>query len=31
MLNRMRPEEMDSMIVLTPVRARYKIGDLIRA
>jgi hypothetical protein len=31
MLHEMRPGEMGSMIVSTPVLARYKIGDLIRA
>ena len=31
MLHEMRPGEMGSMVVSTPVLARYKIGDLIRA
>ena len=31
MLHEMQPGEMGSMIVSTPVLARYKIGDLIRA
>ena len=31
MLHEMRPGEMGSMIVSTPVLPRYKIGDLIRA
>ena len=31
MLHEMRPGEMGSMIVSTPVLARYKVGDLIRA
>jgi len=31
MLHEMRPGEMGSMIVSTPVLARYKIGDVIRA
>jgi hypothetical protein len=31
MLHEMRPGEMGSMIVSTPILARYKIGDLIRA
>ncbi len=31
MLHEMRPGEMGSMIVSTPVLARYRIGDLIRA
>lgn len=31
MLHEMRPGEMGSLIVSTPVLARYKIGDLIRA
>jgi len=31
MLNEMRPGEMGSLIVSTPVLARYKIGDLILA
>jgi hypothetical protein len=31
MLHEMRPGEMGSMIVSTPVLARYKIGDTIRA
>jgi hypothetical protein len=30
MLHEMRPNEMDSIIVSTPVLSRYKIGDLIR-
>jgi hypothetical protein len=31
MLHEMRPGEMGSMIVSTPILPRYKIGDLIRA
>ena len=31
MLHEMRPGEMGSLIVSTPILARYKIGDLIRA
>lgn len=31
MLHEMRPGEMGSMVVSTPVLPRYKIGDLIRA
>jgi hypothetical protein len=31
MLHEMRPGEMGSIVVSTPVLARYKIGDLIRA
>jgi hypothetical protein len=31
MLHEMRPGEMGSMVVSTPVLARYKIGDLVRA
>jgi hypothetical protein len=31
MLHQMRPGEMGSLIVSTPILARYKIGDLIRA
>jgi hypothetical protein len=31
MLHEMQPGKMGSMIVSTPVSARYKIGDLIRA
>ena len=31
MLHEMRPREMGSMVVSTPILARYKIGDLIRA
>jgi hypothetical protein len=31
MLHKMRPGEMGSLIVSTPILARYKIGDLIRA
>jgi hypothetical protein len=31
MLHEMRPGEMGSMIVSTPILLRYKIGDLIRA
>ena len=31
MLHEMRPGEIGSMIVSTPVLAHYKIGDLIRA
>jgi len=31
MLHEMRPGEMGSMVVATPVLPRYKIGDLIRA
>ena len=31
MLHEMRPGEMGSMIVSTPILPRYKIGDMIRA
>jgi phenylacetate-coenzyme A ligase PaaK-like adenylate-forming protein len=31
MLHEMRPGEMGSLVVSTPVLVRYKIGDLIRA
>jgi hypothetical protein len=31
MLHEMRPGEMGSLVVSTPILARYKIGDLIRA
>ncbi len=31
MLHEMRPGEMASLIVSTPILPRYKIGDLIRA
>jgi hypothetical protein len=31
MLHEMRPGEMGSLIVSTPILARYKIGDLVRA
>lgn len=31
MLHEMRPGETGSLVVSTPVLARYKIGDLIRA
>ena len=31
MLHEMRPGEMGSMVVSTPILPRYKIGDLIRA
>jgi len=31
MLHEMKPGEMGSLIVSTPILARYKIGDLIRA
>jgi hypothetical protein len=31
MLHEMRPGEMGSLIVSTPILPRYKIGDLIRA
>ena len=31
LLHEMRPGEMGSLIVSTPILARYKIGDLIRA
>ena len=30
MLHEMKPGEMGSLIVSTPILARYKIGDLIR-
>jgi hypothetical protein len=31
MLHEMRPGEMGSLVVSTPILPRYKIGDLIRA